>query len=104
MVGADFCVRPPDGRPHRVGLTSGMCHGNFRKRIVMLLLILLGFLLTPNSAQSQETVRIGLSVRNVVLMPFYYAQDKGYFEREGLKAELIQIRSNLQVAGVVSGE
>ena len=55
-------------------------------------------------ATAQDTVRIGLSVRNVVLMPFYFAKDKGYFEREGLKAELIQIRSNLQVAGVVSGE
>ena len=72
--------------------------------MVMLVLILLISLLAPASAQSQETVRVGLSVRNVVLMPFYYAQDKGYFEREGLKPELIQIRSNLQVAGVVSGE
>jgi NitT/TauT family transport system substrate-binding protein len=37
-------------------------------------------------------------------MPFYFAQDKGFFEKEGLKAEIIQIRSNLQVAGVVAGE
>jgi NitT/TauT family transport system substrate-binding protein len=58
----------------------------------------------PASASGQDTVRIGLSVRNVVLMPFYFAQDKGFFEKEGLKAEIIQIRSNLQVAGVVAGE
>ena len=56
------------------------------------------------AAQAQEIVRIGVSVRNVVLMPYYFAKDKGYFEREGLKAEIIQIRSNLQVAGVASGE
>ncbi|MBM4261759.1 MAG: hypothetical protein FJ145_10040 [Deltaproteobacteria bacterium] len=55
-------------------------------------------------AHAQDTVRVGLSVRNVVLMPCYFAQGKGYFEREGLKPELIQIRSNLQVAGVVSGD
>lgn len=66
--------------------------------------IFLVFLSFGGYAYGQETVRVGLSVRNVVLMPFYFAQDKGYFEREGLKAELIQIRSNLQVAGVVSGE
>lgn len=66
--------------------------------------LLLVFLSLGGYAHGQETVRVGLSVRNVVLMPFYFAQDKGYFEREGLKAELIQIRSNLQVAGVVSGE
>lgn len=45
-----------------------------------------------------------MSVRNVVLMPYYFAKDKGYFDREGLRAEIIQIRSNLQVAGVASGE
>lgn len=66
--------------------------------------LLLAFLLCAAQAHAQDTVRVGLSVRNVVLMPFYFALDKGYFEREGLKAELIQIRSNLQVAGVVSGE
>jgi ABC-type nitrate/sulfonate/bicarbonate transport system substrate-binding protein len=55
-------------------------------------------------AQPPDTVRIAVSVRNVVLMPYYFALDKGYFEREGLRAEIIQIRSNLQVAGVASGE
>ena len=55
-------------------------------------------------AHSQDTVRIAVSVRNVVLMPYYFASDKGYFDREGLRAEIIQIRSNLQVAGVASGE
>jgi NitT/TauT family transport system substrate-binding protein len=63
--------------------------------------VLVGF---AASAQAQETVRIAVSVRNVVLMPFYFAQDKGYFEKEGLRAEIIQMRSNLQVAGVASGE
>ena len=58
----------------------------------------------PIAAQAQDVVRLGVSVRNVVLMPYYFAKDKGYFEREGLKPEIIQIRSNLQVAGVVSGE
>jgi NitT/TauT family transport system substrate-binding protein len=57
---------------------------------------------TPSRAQ--DTVRIAVSVRNVVLMPYYFAKDKGYFDREGLRAEIIQMRSNLQVAGVASGE
>jgi NitT/TauT family transport system substrate-binding protein len=61
-------------------------------------------LLLAVPVSAQEVVRIGVSVRNVVLMPYYYAADKGYFEREGLKPEIIQIRSNLQVAGVASGE
>jgi NitT/TauT family transport system substrate-binding protein len=72
------------------------------KAMVFLFVAILLSLATP--AQAQDVVRIGVSVRNVVLMPYYYAKDKGYFEREGLKPEIIQIRSNLQVAGVASGE
>ena len=64
----------------------------------------LAVLCAATLACAQETVRIALSVRNVVLMPYYYAKDKGFFDREGLRAEIIQIRSNLQVAGVASGE
>jgi NitT/TauT family transport system substrate-binding protein len=60
--------------------------------------------LSATFSGAQETVRIAVSVRNVVLMPYYYAKDKGFFDKEGLRAEIIQIRSNLQVAGVASGE
>ena len=73
-------------------------------KVILLLISLALSAFGPASASGQDTVRIGLSVRNVVLMPFYFAQDKGFFEKEGLKAEIIQIRSNLQVAGVVAGE
>jgi ABC-type nitrate/sulfonate/bicarbonate transport system substrate-binding protein len=51
-----------------------------------------------------EKVRLGISTRNVVLMPFYYAKDKGLFEKNGLDMEIIQIRSNLQLAGLTSGD
>lgn len=73
-------------------------------KVILFLISLALAAFEPASASGQDTVRIGLSVRNVVLMPFYFAQDKGFFEKEGLKAEIIQIRSNLQVAGVVAGE
>ncbi len=61
-------------------------------------------LLSAASAPAQDRVRIAVSVRNVVLMPYFFAKDNGFFGREGLGAEIIQMRSNLQVAGVVSGE
>jgi NitT/TauT family transport system substrate-binding protein len=66
--------------------------------------VLVAILCCATLSGAQETVRIALSVRNVVLMPYYYAKDKGFFDKEGLRAEIIQIRSNLQVAGVASGE
>ena len=56
------------------------------------------------AAWGAEKIRLGLSTRNVVLMPFYYAKDKKFFDRYGLDVEIIQIRSNLQLAGLVSGE
>lgn len=73
-------------------------------KLASISIIALIFALSSPSASAQETLRIGVSVRNVVLMPYYYAKDKGFFEKEGLRAEIIQIRSNLQVAGVASGE
>jgi NitT/TauT family transport system substrate-binding protein len=55
-------------------------------------------------APAQERVRMALSVRNVVFLPFYYAQDTRIFEKHGLQVELVQMRSDLQLAGVASGE
>jgi ABC-type nitrate/sulfonate/bicarbonate transport system substrate-binding protein len=53
---------------------------------------------------AQERVRMALSVRNVVFLPFYYAKDTKIFDKHGLNVELIQMRSDLQLAGLVSGE
>jgi NitT/TauT family transport system substrate-binding protein len=55
-------------------------------------------------ARAQERVRMALSVRNVVFLPFYYARDAKIFEKHGLNVELIQMRSDLQLAGLASGE
>jgi NitT/TauT family transport system substrate-binding protein len=53
---------------------------------------------------AQERARMALSVRNVVFLPFYYAKDAKIFEKHGLNVELIQMRSDLQVVGLISGE
>jgi len=55
-------------------------------------------------ALAEERVRMALSVRNVVFLPFYYARDAKIFDKHGLNVELIQMRSDLQLAGLVSGE
>ena len=55
-------------------------------------------------ASAQERVRVALSVRNVVFLPFYYAKDTRIYDKYGLDVELIQMRSDLQLAGLVSGE
>ena len=58
----------------------------------------------PQPGAALEKVRVGLSVRNVVFLPFYYAQDKKIFQKHGLDVEIIQMRSDLQTVGLVSGE
>jgi ABC-type nitrate/sulfonate/bicarbonate transport system substrate-binding protein len=69
------------------------------------LVVLISFAaLSCDPAWCLEKVRLGVSTRNVVLMPFYYAKDKKLFEKQGLDVEIIQIRSNLQLVGLVSGE
>ena len=60
--------------------------------------------LSTGPVQAQERVRMALSVRNVVFLPFYYAHDVKIFEKHGLQVELVQMRSDLQLAGLVSGE
>jgi len=71
-------------------------------------LVWVGFVLLAifavSPAQALEKVRIGLSVRNVVFLPFYYAKDRKIFEKHGLDTELIQMRSDLQMVGLLSGE
>src|SRR6185369_4233674 len=71
--------------------------------LFLLNLIIIGTILLEQAA-AQERVRMALSVRNVVFLPFYYARDARIFEKHGLNVELIQMRSDLQLAGVASGE
>ena len=61
-------------------------------------------LLWTGQVGAQEKTRIAVSVRNVVLLPFYIAKDRRFFEKNGLDVELVQMRSDLQVAGLTSGD
>jgi NitT/TauT family transport system substrate-binding protein len=69
-----------------------------------ILMLLLSWSVSTSPGAAQEKTRIALSVRNVVLLPFYYARDRHLFEKNGLDVELIQMRSDLQMAGLTSGD
>jgi ABC-type nitrate/sulfonate/bicarbonate transport system substrate-binding protein len=71
---------------------------------VVAFVVMLFVAVTTLRASAQERVRVALSVRNVVFLPFYYAKDTKIYDRYGLDVELIQMRSDLQLAGLVSGE
>ena len=84
---------------------DGCCKSwlRFGLSLSVVLSALLGLSLR-SSAHALERIRLGLSVRNVVFLPFYYAQERKIYEKYGLHAELIQMRSDLQTVGLVSGE
>jgi NitT/TauT family transport system substrate-binding protein len=73
------------------------------KQLVFLIILLVN-ITAAEATLAQERVRMALSVRNVVFLPFYYARDLKIFDRHGMNVELIQMRSDLQMAGLVSGE
>jgi len=76
-----------------------------RKRVLISSLILPCILaFGSHGALALERVRVALSVRNVVFLPFYYAKDTKIYDKYGLDVELIQMRSDLQLAGLASGE
>ena len=72
--------------------------------LLKLLVLAACAILSPERGWSLERIRIGLSVKSVVFLPFYYAKDKKIFKKHGLDVEIIQIRSDLQMVGLVSGE
>jgi ABC-type nitrate/sulfonate/bicarbonate transport system substrate-binding protein len=72
-------------------------------RLALFVLLLTG-IVAAQLASAQERVRMALSVRNVVFLPFYFAKDTRIFDKHNLNVELIQMRSDLQMAGLVSGE
>ena len=74
------------------------------KRLFAIVVILGLVSLAVSAARGEERVRVALSVRNVVFLPFYYAKTLKIYDRYGLNVELIQMRSDLQLAGLVSGE
>ncbi len=78
--------------------------GYSKTRVGVLLAVLISGLFGTGYGHAAEKVRIALSVRNVVFMPFYYAKDTKIYEKYGLDVELVQMRSDLQLAGLVSGE
>lgn len=51
-----------------------------------------GFFALPN-ALAQDRVRIGVPLFPTVSYPVYIAHERGFFERNGLKAEIIRINS-----------
>jgi NitT/TauT family transport system substrate-binding protein len=66
---------------------------NRRKHLLLTFVLFVACALAPELGFSQDTVRIGVPLFPTVSFPVLIAQDKGFFEKYGLKAEVIRINS-----------
>lgn len=74
------------------------------KKLLLVMLIGMISMTFSHPAAALEKMRLGVSVRSVVFLPFYYGKDKKIFEKHGINLEIISMQSNLQTIGLVSGE
>jgi len=72
----------------------------------LLFTLLLCFLSSPD-AQGQssfEKVVVAYPSRSVASIDLYIAQEHGFFRQEGLAADVVQVRGNIAVTALLSGE
>lgn len=75
------------------------------KRVLNLMsLALLWALIPPPAAQAQEKVRITYANNSLSFLISFIAKDRGFYAKNGLAAELVQVRPNVAIAALVSGD
>jgi NitT/TauT family transport system substrate-binding protein len=68
--------------------------------------LILGLVLAPDGRgqSSLEKVVVAYPSRSVASIDLYIAQEHGFFRQEGLSAEVVQVRGNIAVTALLSGE
>jgi NitT/TauT family transport system substrate-binding protein len=56
------------------------------------------------AAQPPDLIRIGYPSRSVTFLTMLLARDQGYYEQQGLNAELIQVRPSVGVTALLNGD
>ncbi len=62
------------------------------------------FLFLSSGLEAAETVRIAYPSTSYSTMPIVVARREGFYNQEGLSAELVQIRPNIGITALVNGE
>ncbi len=73
----------------------------------MLLRLLLLFVLSVGSAGSlarAENIKIGLPSVTITAMPFFVAKEHGFFQQEGLNAEMVVMPASLNIKVLLAGD
>lgn len=70
----------------------------------MLLKVLLLSLLFLGSLARAENIKIGLPSVTITAMPFFVAREHGFFQQEGLNAEMVVMPASLNIKVLLAGD
>ena len=77
----------------------------FKRTVSILVLCAVGVVSQAQAQVSQPSrVRIGLAGRNFSFLPFFVAEQQKFFEQEGIRAEMIYMRSPVAIPALSAGE
>ena len=85
------------GRPNRMVSTRRIKGGAFAA-----LIAIATCLAAPSSADAQQKIRFAY-LKSTTLIPFFFAEKKGYFKAEGLDIELVAVPGGPAVAAAIAG-
>ena len=80
-----------------------------KRKLILTLLMSLNFFVSANSVPAQdkpgvEKVRIAIATSSLAFLVPFVAKDRGFYLKHGSDVELIQMRPNISIAALLSGE
>jgi len=81
----------------------------FRQEILVPVALCALILVTPWAANGQEgpageKVRITYATNSLAFLPTFVAKDRGFYAKQGLDADLVQVRPAVAIAALLSGD
>ena len=73
-------------------------------KVLLILVLSLGLVGSIGSISCAENIKIGLPSVTITAMPFFVARDHGFFQQEGLNAEMVVMPASLNIKVLLAGD
>src|SRR5678816_44318 len=73
-------------------------------RLLLLSVLSVGFVGSLRSISGAEDIKIGLPSVTITAMPFFVAREHGFFQQEGLNAEMVVMPASLNIKVLLAGD
>jgi ABC-type nitrate/sulfonate/bicarbonate transport system substrate-binding protein len=73
-------------------------------RVLLLSVLSVGSVGSVRSVAHAETIKIGLPSITITAMPFFVAKEHGFFQQEGLTAEMVVMPASLNIKVLLAGD